>query len=63
MLDYCKMILEKVSFDKTLFEKEYQKFKKWLPENQTGELEKWRQEHYGSLFSNNPFTKIKTNHR
>ena len=30
MLDYCKTILEKVSFDKTLFRKELTKAVKWL---------------------------------
>ena len=30
MLRYCKEILEKLSFDRQLFQKEYQKMKGWL---------------------------------
>ena len=41
MLDYCKMILRKMSFSKKLFLKEYRKSLSWLgPEEQT-ELKKW----------------------
>ena len=41
MLDYSKVILEKVSFDQRLFWKEYQKFCKVLNVRETMELRKW----------------------
>ena len=45
MLEYSKMILEKVSFDTQLFLKELQKAVDWLYEQEVRELETW-------LFSN-----------
>lgn len=41
MLEYCKTVLEKVSFDPLLFEKELTKSFNWLDENEKGELAKW----------------------
>jgi hypothetical protein len=41
MLDYSKQILEKVSFDAFLFQKEWGKALRYLVENEVSELEKW----------------------
>lgn len=41
MLDYMKVILSKVSFDKRLFRKEYKKSLSWLSSNETIELKGW----------------------
>jgi len=41
MLKYCKLILEKVSFDKTLFKKEYYKAIRLLDSNERIELRMW----------------------
>lgn len=43
MLEYAKLVLKKVAFDKNLFMKEYQKFIRLLPESDVDELDKWRQ--------------------
>lgn len=44
MLDYCKIILEKVSFDPKLFRKEYKKSLKFLSNKDQMELKKWLRE-------------------
>jgi len=41
MLEYCKMILGKVSFDKTLFKKEFYKAIKYLSSNERIDLRVW----------------------
>jgi acyl carrier protein len=41
MLEYYKSILEKISFDKELFNKEYQKAKETLNQEEQDELIKW----------------------
>jgi predicted metal-binding protein len=41
MLEYSKIILEKVSFDAQLFEKELKKAFGWLLEKERKELEEW----------------------
>jgi hypothetical protein len=41
MLDYVKLILEKVSFDSSLFEKELKKAKKELHFSELYELKQW----------------------
>lgn len=46
MLDYCKIILSKISFDKKLFRKEYRKTFEYLRPQEQQELKKWlRAEH------------------
>ena len=40
-LDYYKMILNKVSFDQDLFDKEYRKAARHLHEQEISELNKW----------------------
>jgi hypothetical protein len=47
MLEYTKTILEKVSFDKSLFEKELKKAIKYLLEPELRELEQWCFERFG----------------
>ncbi len=43
MLDYCKAVLQAVSFDERLFSKEYIKSIQWLSKNETQELKLWIQ--------------------
>lgn len=44
MLDYCKVILLKISFNKRLFRREYRKSFKYLKPNEHNELKKWIRE-------------------
>jgi len=48
MLDYCKVILEKVSFDSQLFYKELKKAINWLCENEITELENWARHRFSN---------------
>ena len=41
MLDYCKLILSKMSFDARLFKKEYRKSLNYLAPAEQYELRKW----------------------
>jgi len=41
MLEYCKIILVKISFNKRLFRKEYRKTFSYLDPNEHNELKKW----------------------
>ena len=41
MLEYSKIILERVSFNRKLFLKEYRKLSKQLPDDETTELRTW----------------------
>jgi hypothetical protein len=41
MLDYCKLILMKMSFDRSLFRKEYRKTFAYLNEAEQQELKNW----------------------
>jgi hypothetical protein len=52
MLEYCKIILSKISFDKKLFRKEYKKTFVYLEPNEHNELKKWlrNQMMNGNLF-------------
>ena len=56
MLDYSKLILEKVSFDSTLFEKELRKALRMLIPTDREELKSWVIRTFGpqyqSLFTN-----------
>jgi hypothetical protein len=51
MLQYVKMILEKVSFDRKLFEKELKKGLKELLKEEVRELKNWCYEKFGSLYT------------
>lgn len=50
MLEYVKIILSKVSFDKKLFEKELKKGLKELGIIEIKELKTWCYEKFGSLY-------------
>jgi len=41
MLEYCKIVLKKVSFNKRLFFKEYRKSRQWLKPQEVSELKDW----------------------
>jgi hypothetical protein len=41
MLDYCKMVLQQVSFNSNLFRKEYRKSICWLGPTEAKELKQW----------------------
>ena len=51
MLDYCKIILSKMSFDARLFKKEYRKSLNYLAPAEQYELRKWlrTERHLGSV--------------
>jgi hypothetical protein len=44
MLDYCKIILAKLSFDRRLFKKEYKKSFNYLRPDEQSQLKKWIRE-------------------
>lgn len=41
MLDYCKLILQRVNFDKRLWRKEYRKSLQWLTMTESRQLREW----------------------
>ena len=41
MLEMCKTVLERVSFDRRLFEKELIKTKRWLKKDELNTLKAW----------------------
>jgi hypothetical protein len=51
MLNYVKLILSKVSFDRSLFEKELRKAILVLIPNEVLELKQWCNENFGHLYS------------
>lgn len=61
MLDYIKLILEKVSFDRILFEKELRKGIKELLPNEMKELKMWCYDRFGQVYFkvlNNVFGRV-----
>jgi hypothetical protein len=44
MLEYCKIILAKISFDRRLFRKEYRKTFSYLKPDEHNDLKKWIRE-------------------
>lgn len=50
MLEYFKIILAKVSFDRRLFEKELRKAIKSLVDKELEELKKWCHEQFGQVY-------------
>ncbi len=50
MIEYVKLILEKVSFERSLFEKELKKGIKALSFAEIRELKKWCYEKFGSIY-------------
>ncbi|SDL96635.1 hypothetical protein SAMN05421823_109155 [Catalinimonas alkaloidigena] len=51
MLTYSKTVLEKVSFDPRLFEKELRKAMAYLPEEDVSKLLDWCQQRYGRQYT------------
>lgn len=61
MLEYIKLILQKVSFDKKLFEKELRKAIATLVTEEIELLKIWCYEKFGQIYAivlNNCFTKV-----
>lgn len=52
MLEYVKTVLQKVSFNDTLFRKELSKSLKWLSDQERAELHRWISRTYGSVYQN-----------
>jgi len=50
MLEYIKIILQKVSFDRRLFEKELKKAIRMLMPAEVKRLRLWCYEHYSSVY-------------
>lgn len=50
MLEYCKKILYKVSFDPVLFEKEFEKALRFVHDHERHELLHWCQIHFGRRY-------------
>lgn len=51
MLEYQKMIIQKVSFSKSLFEKELRKTIALLSSNEVFELRNWAISQFGQMYS------------
>ena len=49
MLEYAKMVLSKVAFDKGLFVKEFRKFMKLLSSEEARELTYWQSMNYAHI--------------
>lgn len=50
MLDFCKSILTKVSFDRVLFQKELKKSIKWLNKEDLHQLRSWCMQRFGAIY-------------
>jgi hypothetical protein len=51
MLELCKQVLTKVSFDRFLFRKELQKAIRWLTGEDLEKLKQWCIDQYGNTYS------------
>jgi hypothetical protein len=52
MLEYCKIILQKISFSKSLFKKEYKKTFNYLNEGERVELKRWLRANVSTIVAN-----------
>ena len=52
MLEFCKSVLSKVSFDRQLFAKELKKSVRWLKGEELKALRDWCLGRYGSRYGN-----------
>ncbi len=50
MLEMCKEVLTKVSFDRLLFRKELQKAIRWITGDDLDRLRRWCLDQYGTLY-------------
>jgi len=50
MLEFCKSVLSKVSFDRALFAKELKKSVTWLKKSEIQNLKDWCLNRYGHLY-------------
>ncbi len=50
MLDYCKTVLTKLSFNKALFRKEFEKSRKWLSGPEVDDLKTWAEKNFHPSF-------------
>ncbi|MGY8888726.1 MAG: hypothetical protein ACKVJY_06765 [Flavobacteriales bacterium] len=50
MLEFCKTVLVKVSFDKALFAKELKKSVRWLKKSEIHNLRDWCLKRYGEIY-------------
>jgi len=50
MLDFCKEVLTKVSFDRILFRKELQKAIRWLNRDELVQFRQWCLDTFGSRY-------------
>jgi len=51
MLEYSKIILSKISFDKRLFQKEYKKAFRYLDNNERTALKQWVRAEWSTLLN------------
>ncbi|MBT7652303.1 MAG: hypothetical protein HN563_03215 [Flavobacteriales bacterium] len=50
MLEFCKSVLSKVSFDRALFAKELKKSVRWLKKSEIQNLKDWCLNRYGEVY-------------
>jgi len=50
MLEFCKSVLSKVSFDRALFAKELKKRVRWLKKSEIQNLKDWCLNRYGEVY-------------
>lgn len=51
MLEFCKQVLHKVSFDRSLFEKELRKALKWLSKDERIAFKNWCLVTFGVVYA------------
>lgn len=51
MLEFCKIVLKRVSFDRRLFARELAKSFSWLPQDEAKALKSWALATYSSKYT------------